>query len=142
MFVMVFVCACGTNIVTSCHGFVGQAQQMFAELRNNVHVSLCVLARQSACASEATPEIARALLSRHSVALQQWLSAPTVLGLEADVRRALARSGFYTAEFVEKHSHNITVALSSAGILGDRGHASVTAAALTIPGVPIFLFWM
>ena len=39
---------------------------MFAELRHNVHVSLCVLAR---------PEVARALLSRHSVALRiQWLS--------------------------------------------------------------------
>ena len=92
----------------SRHGFVGQAQRMFAELRHNVHVSLCVLARQSACASEATPEIARALLSRHSVALRiQWLFAPTMLALEADVRRALARSRFYTAEFVEKHSHNI-----------------------------------
>ena len=102
---------------------------MFAELRHNVHVSLCVLARQSACACEATPEIARALLSRQSVALRiQWFSAPTILALEADVRRALARSRFYTAEF-----DKITV---RAGILGDRGHASVTAAALTIPGVP------
>ena len=63
-----------------------------------------------------------------------------MLALKADVRRALARSAFYMAEFVEKHSHNITVALSSAGILGDRGHASVTDAALTIPGVPIFCF--
>ena len=35
-----------------------------------VHVSLCVLARQSACACEATPETARALLSRNSVALR------------------------------------------------------------------------
>ena len=137
VFVRVRARAVRTSSVSSCHGFVGQAQRIFAELRRKNNVSLCVLARQSACACEATPEIARALLSRHSVALRiQWLSAPTMLALEADVRRALARSGFYTAEFVEKHSHNITVALSSAGILGDRGHASVTAAALTIPGVP------
>ena len=64
---------------------------MFAELRQNVHVSLCVLARPSVCACEATPEIARALLTRHSVALR-------IQALEADVR---------TAEFVEKHSHTL-----------------------------------
>ena len=33
---------------------------------------------------------------------------------------ALARSGFYTAEFVEKHSHNITVALSSRAMVFTR----------------------
>ena len=102
---------------------------MFAELRHGGHVSLCVLARWSACACEATPEIARALLSRHSVALRkQWLSAPTMLALEAGVRQALTSSGQAEAQPQQ--------ALSGAGILGGRGHASVTAAALTIPGVP------
>ena len=93
VFVRVRVRAVGTSSVSSCHGFVGQAQRVFAELRHNVHVSLFALARQSACACEARTEIARALLSRHSVALRiQLLSAPTMLALEADVRRALARS--------------------------------------------------
>ena len=97
--------------VSSCHGFVGQAQRMFAELRHTVHVSLCVLARQSACACEATPEIAGALLSRHSVALR-----PNHVGVGSRCASGACPPRVYSAKFVEKHSHNITVALSSAGI--------------------------
>ena len=82
---------------------------MFAELRHNVHVSLCVLARQPACACEATSEIARALFSRLSVALRiQWLSAPTMLALEADVRWALARSGWAAYNHVLVRCRNVS----------------------------------
>ena len=89
-------CARGTNIVSLVVTWFRCSASLKC-LLSCTRVSMCRLRQRS-----------RAFPSCHSVAPR---SPP---------RWALVRSRMYTAEFVEKHSHNITVAMSSAGILGDH----------------------